>query len=847
MANNISKVWELMGYNYSTGTGTYKNRMGLGNAITRDNGIPLDLSSLHASYNDAVVYAATSAIAYVDQVIAAEGVVYVITAESQGKVKIANYRDSITGKLVTGEEKEYDVYLKRVGIVPTGDDASIVVNEEGLIKMFGFDGAEAGTVGVKENGKLVWKTLEEIGAGDGNDNTTYTFTAIKNADNEVYGLTIQPYFNEVAQGEPIEIALEVYTKKEVDAAIKVLADKIGVEAEEGVDATGLYKLIADEVARAGQAETDLGNRIGYQKAGNSPASGVYAYVDGVVEALVNGVDAEKIDSLNELIAWVEAHPAIVEELDGRLDVVEAKLVGIGGEEEPETVLEAIAEAIDAENLGQYAKKAELVDAYSKSEVDALIGVPGTPAEGEEGAEGYKPAVAGTGVYQHVYSKSEVTDLIADITGGESAADVKAELKEYKTTNDTRVKTIEDKVTDIESGAEVNVIEIVKVNGNALTPDADRAVNVVVPTELAGLGGYNELDGRVTKNANDIAAFTGQLGTTNGNVTKNTEAIAALQTKVNTDIAGEIAALKGIDEQLQITIGEHTTALTNLGLEDARLAGLINGNTSDINTLKGQVNIGDTTVTQYVADQLATIKPYDDTEVRQLIANEASRADTEEKRIVGLVETEAARADAAEKANAQAILDEKIARENAIAVVEAAVETEAARAQAAEEANRALIDGLDATLRAALENDGEGLDSIKELALWIEEHETDVVPGINKNKEDIAALTLRVAANETAVGVTLPNAIAQALADAKKYADDQDVVVLAAAKKYADDQDAITLATAKKYTDDTMVKADGVSIVNNEGTFSVGAVSTDNLVQGKFTLVLNGGDAEVSAE
>ena len=112
-------------------------------------------------------------------------------------------------------------------------------------------------------------------------------------------------------------------------------------------------------------------------------------------------------------------------------------------------------------------------------------------------------------------------------------------------------------------------------------------------------------------------------------------------------------MKGIDEQLQITIGEHTTALTNLGLEDARLAGLINGNTSDINTLKGQVNIGDTTVTQYVADQLATIKPYDDTEVRQLIANEASRADTEEKRIVGLVETEAARADAAEKANAQA--------------------------------------------------------------------------------------------------------------------------------------------------------------------------------------------------
>ena len=159
MANNIANVWQLMGINPETGTGTYKNRMGLGNAITRDNGIPLDLSTLHATYNDAVVYAATSSIAYVDQPIAAEGVLYLITGESQGKVKISSYRDSITGKLVTGEEKEYNVYLKRVGIVPTGDNTSIVVNGEGLVKLFAFDGAQVGTVPVKEDGKLVWKTL----------------------------------------------------------------------------------------------------------------------------------------------------------------------------------------------------------------------------------------------------------------------------------------------------------------------------------------------------------------------------------------------------------------------------------------------------------------------------------------------------------------------------------------------------------------------------------------------------------------------------------------------------------------------------------------------------------------
>ena len=39
---------------------------------------------------------------------------------------------------------------------------------------------------------------------------------------------------------------------------------------------------------------------------------------------------------------------------------------------------------------------------------------------------------------------------------------------------------------IAEGGDVNVIETVKVNGTALTPDANKAVNVVVPTSLSGL-------------------------------------------------------------------------------------------------------------------------------------------------------------------------------------------------------------------------------------------------------------------------------------------------------------------------------------------------------------------------
>ena len=112
MPNNIDKMWETMGIDPTTGTGTYKNRMGLSNTITRDYSLPLDLSSVHSTYEDAVVYAATNPIAYVDQIVAAKGIAYIITEESQGTIKISSYRDSITGKLVKGVNKEFNIYLK---------------------------------------------------------------------------------------------------------------------------------------------------------------------------------------------------------------------------------------------------------------------------------------------------------------------------------------------------------------------------------------------------------------------------------------------------------------------------------------------------------------------------------------------------------------------------------------------------------------------------------------------------------------------------------------------------------------------------------------------------------------
>lgn len=144
-------------------------------------------------------------------------------------------------------------------------------------------------------------------------------------------------------------------------------------------------------------------------------------------------------------------------------------------------------------------KANSADVYTKDEVDDLIGVPGTPEVGKPEDENYQPAVAGTGVYQHVYSKNEITDLIADITGGESAADVKAELTAYKTSNDAEVSVIKAKVGTIAEGAEVNVINSVDTDIFSVVTDEtnslDRQLQLVkVPVgKLEGLTNEFELD------------------------------------------------------------------------------------------------------------------------------------------------------------------------------------------------------------------------------------------------------------------------------------------------------------------------------------------------------------------
>ena len=252
-------------------------------SIKRGNPLPLDANAVYASYG---VLVSTEVVDGVEKNTYTSG-----SLLEYAKTNPVAYPGQICAVVDVNKTTIYyldqNLEIQPVGIIPTGDNKTIEVTESGAISLFGAANAPTGTLPMidEETGKIVWRTLEDIGAGDGNDNTTYEF-ALNDDEN---GFIVTPLFN----GQPImegeegnktqvkyEITLDVYTKEETDKAIadavkevaddvKDLTDAIGVPskpesaegAEDGVEATGLHAKIETETARAIAAEEALEGKI----------------------------------------------------------------------------------------------------------------------------------------------------------------------------------------------------------------------------------------------------------------------------------------------------------------------------------------------------------------------------------------------------------------------------------------------------------------------------------------------------------------------------------------------------------------------------------------------------------
>lgn len=156
-------------------------------------------------------------------------------------------------------------------------------------------------------------------------------------------------------------------------------------------------------------------------------------------------------------------------------------------------------------------------------------------------------------------KSWLTGKVDKVDGkGLSTNDLTNELKAKY---DTAVSKVDDLT---ETGGAPNVIEIVKVNGSPLTPDTNKAVDVVVPTKLSDLTN----DDNTVKDASYVH-------TDNNYTTAEKNKLAGLQNYDDTELKNQIAQAGKIDtikvngsaqdvtnKTVELTIPTNNNQLTN---------------------------------------------------------------------------------------------------------------------------------------------------------------------------------------------------------------------------------------------------------------------------------------------
>ena len=394
-----------------------------------------------------------------------------------------------------------------------------------------------------------------------------------------------------------------------------------------------------------------------------------------------------------------------------------------------------------------------------------------------------------------------------------------DLSTTVTNQGNTLSTLNTKVDEIiAAGGQPNTIEHVAVNGVRLTPDEDKQVNVVVPTKFTDI--------------TDDSGFSDLISTAKAQADKGVNDAAAAQATANQAQADVDAVEVTVGEHSTVIAG-HTTSISDHSTRITQLEEADTAHTAEYNALKAIVD-GHTTSIAGKAEQTAldtananitkntnAIATLNDTTIPTINAAVAKKAnsadvyaksDVYNKTGIGTIETGKTLVQMIEEAQSAATYDDTQikadikANTDALAILNGAVETAGSVKAEAKAA-------ADIAVATVVNGAPEALDTLREVAEWIANDESGA-----------AAMANKIAANEKAIA-DINNETTGILATAKSYANALFAGIPAATA------DALGL-----------VRADNVSIFNNAGVLSVGAVSTDRLTQGTGEFILNGGSA-----
>lgn len=338
-----------------------------GVAFKRSNPLPLDRYSVFETKALAEAYATSNAVAYPGQVIAvAEGnkmVAYVLAENTAGDALV----------------------LQQIGIIPTGDDKTINVTEDGVISLLAADtevfkkDAEGNPTEEKEINAGAQLVLQADGTLKWVKPDTTTVEGLSTAVEDLKGRmttaetdidTLEAKVGKATEGEDkpatglyalidAETARATAAEKALDDAIKAIdfmdSDEVADAIEEGIKDLATKKYVDNELAKKVNVETYNTDKKALEDedaAIREIAEGVKARVDAFLDG--TGTDAA-LDSLQELISYIDEHDgADLTELFATVSTLEGKLEDIDT-----TVVAYVTAAIDALKIGDYAKAADL--------------------------------------------------------------------------------------------------------------------------------------------------------------------------------------------------------------------------------------------------------------------------------------------------------------------------------------------------------------------------------------------------------------------------------------------------------------------------------------------------------
>lgn len=471
----------------------------------RGNPNPLDNSSVWASLEAAKNYAATDPVAYVGQILT-----------------VVDHVNNVATVYAIQDEAGN---LKKVGTSPVGDESTITVAGDGTVSLYGVSG------------------LELTRTDDGGQTTKITYQPLlvdgKLTWVEPSSTTVEGLATEI---QSLKTRVDTVESSN-NTAIEGIKSKIGTvtEGKTVVEMINDAKTEAtyDDTALSGRVATIEGD---YLKAAdktaieNKMATDIATAKTEAIETVLGEAVPEDFDTLKEIAAWIQSDTtasaqlvtrvtniendylkgADKTELQGKIDALESFVGTLPEGATSTTVIAYIKEVVDGIKIGDYAKAADLTALTNRVKTLEDVGAEKNIinsvdteqfAVDENRKLTMKPIAIDkvTGLSAAIDSKvdkvegsrlissDEATKLeklvlsadgTVEISGEINASNVK-ELGTWITTNRDTIPgllsaTDATKITGIESGAQVNIIESVSINGIDLVAE-DKKVNIPLAT------------------------------------------------------------------------------------------------------------------------------------------------------------------------------------------------------------------------------------------------------------------------------------------------------------------------------------------------------------------------------